>query len=78
MRRIDELHLAYPFAGSRMLRDLLRGGPSRQTPDLGTVRDSPEMASSLDHLERMNLRTGLWVPLRKGYHRARLHQFISR
>jgi putative transposase len=25
MRRIDELHLGYPFAGSRMLRDLLRG-----------------------------------------------------
>ena len=25
MRRMDELHLAYPFAGSRMLRDLLRG-----------------------------------------------------
>jgi putative transposase len=25
MRRIDELHLDYPFAGSRMLRDLLRG-----------------------------------------------------
>jgi putative transposase len=24
-RRIDELHLEYPFAGSRMLRDLLRG-----------------------------------------------------
>ena len=24
MRRMDELHLAYPFAGSRMLRDLLR------------------------------------------------------
>ena len=24
-RRIDELHLDYPFAGSRMLRDLLRG-----------------------------------------------------
>src|SRR5271157_729017 len=23
MRRIDELHLGYPFAGSRMLRDLL-------------------------------------------------------
>src|ERR1700712_4583449 len=23
MRRIDELHLSYPFAGSRMLRDLL-------------------------------------------------------
>ena len=25
MRRIDELHLEYPFAGRRMLRDLLRG-----------------------------------------------------
>jgi hypothetical protein len=25
MRRTDELHLDYPFAGSRMLRDLLRG-----------------------------------------------------
>src|ERR1017187_5992795 len=25
MRRIDELHLEYPFAGSRMLRDLLGG-----------------------------------------------------
>ena len=24
MRRIDEVHLDYPFAGSRMLRDLLR------------------------------------------------------
>jgi putative transposase len=24
MRRLDELHLAYPFAGARMLRDLLR------------------------------------------------------
>ena len=24
MRRIDELHLHYPFAGTRMLRDLLR------------------------------------------------------
>ena len=24
MRRMDELHLSYPFAGSRMLRDLLR------------------------------------------------------
>lgn len=24
MRRIDKLHLQYPFAGARMLRDLLR------------------------------------------------------
>ena len=26
MRRIDELHLEYPFAGSRMLRRLAEGG----------------------------------------------------
>lgn len=25
MRRVDELHLDYPFAGSRMLQGLLRG-----------------------------------------------------
>jgi putative transposase len=25
MRRMDQLHLDHPFAGSRMLRDLLRG-----------------------------------------------------
>lgn len=24
MRRIDELHLEYPFAGARMLRDMLK------------------------------------------------------
>ena len=29
MRRMDELHLDYPFAGRRMLRDLLRGKASR-------------------------------------------------
>ena len=32
MRRIDELHLDYPFAGSRMLRDLLRGRGHRDRP----------------------------------------------
>ena len=26
MRRLDELHLDYPFAGSRMLRDFLNRG----------------------------------------------------
>jgi putative transposase len=25
MRRLDELHLDFPFAGSRMMRDFLRG-----------------------------------------------------
>ncbi len=32
MRRIDELHLSFPFAGARMLRDMLklegRSGPT--------------------------------------------------
>ena len=31
MRRIDELHLEYPFAGSRMLRDLLNCGGHRRS-----------------------------------------------
>ena len=57
------LRRPYPAIGSH--RALMRGGPSTQTPDFRTVPVSPEMASSLDHLERMNLRTGLWVPLRK-------------
>jgi putative transposase len=29
MRRIDELHLDYPFAGSRMMRDMLVNEGSR-------------------------------------------------
>ena len=29
MRRMDELHLDFPFAGSRMLRDLLANNPSQ-------------------------------------------------
>ena len=57
------LRRPYPAIGSHQA--LMRGGPSIQTPDFRTVPVSPEMASSLDHLERMNLRTGLWVPLRK-------------
>lgn len=35
MRCMDELHLEYPFAGSRMLRDLLRRG---NYPDIGRKR----------------------------------------
>jgi len=35
MRRIDELHLEYPFAGSRMLRDMLRG--EGLSPWIGTM-----------------------------------------
>ena len=33
MRRLDELHLNYPFAGSRMLRDLMR----QQGVDVGRL-----------------------------------------
>ena len=47
MRRIDELHLDYPFAGSRMLRDLLRGeGVATGTVSLA-VPDRATGAASL-------------------------------
>jgi PAS domain S-box-containing protein len=57
------LRRPYPAIGSHQA--LMRGGPSIQTPDFRTVPVRPEMASSLDNFERMKLRTGLWVPLRK-------------
>lgn len=37
MRRIDELHLELPFAGSRMLRDLLRGEGRTRSMDRSQV-----------------------------------------
>jgi putative transposase len=38
MRRIDELHLDYPFAGARMLRELLlREGLSVGRPRVSTL-----------------------------------------
>ena len=51
------LRRPYPAIGAHLA--LLRGASSRQTPDFRMVPVSPEMASSLDHLERMHLRTGL-------------------
>ena len=57
------LRRPYPAIGSHQV--LMCGGPSTQTPDFTAVPVSPELASSFDHIERMNLRTGLWVPLRK-------------
>ena len=42
MRRIDELHLEYPFAGSRMLRDTARGLPRASS----TTRVSRSAASA--------------------------------
>jgi putative transposase len=48
-RRIDELHLAYPFAGARMLRDLLR----REGHTIGRKRVRTVMARmGLDALYR--------------------------
>ena len=38
MRRIDELHLDHPFAGSRMMRDLLRGEGVPKGDALATAR----------------------------------------
>jgi len=38
MRRIDELHLDYPFAGSRMLRDLLCKFAGNSDPLRGSFR----------------------------------------
>ena len=39
MRRIDALHLVYPFAGSRMLRDML----GREGVEIGRLRVSAMM-----------------------------------
>ena len=57
MRAMDELHLEYPFAGSRMLRDMLRqdgfdvGRKARGDADAtngyrGTVSQAQDHASS--------------------------------
>ena len=41
MRRIDELHLELPFAGSRMLRDLLNAeGPSYRSSARGNADET--------------------------------------
>ena len=36
MRMIDELHLEHPFAGARMLRDMLMSPPIEYSPDWST------------------------------------------
>ncbi len=46
MRRIDELHLNYPFAGARMLRDMLnREGISIGRKHVGTLMDKMGIAA---------------------------------
>ena len=46
MRRIDELHLNYPFAGARMLRDMLnQGGIRIGRKHVGTLMDKMGIAA---------------------------------
>ena len=66
MRRIDELHLAYPFAGSRMLRDLRPRGregrpAARRNADQedGDRRDLP----AAEHVEAGAEAQNLPLPL---------------
>ena len=58
MRRIDELHLAHPFAGARMLRDLLR-------------RDGHAMGRR--HVATLMSRMGIEAVYRKPYTSQRHH-----
>ena len=56
MRRIDELHLEHPFAGSRMLRDFLRrpAGRANSSIRFATMR-SPQYTPSIGTThERLN------------------------
>ena len=62
MRRIDELHLEYPFAGSRMLRDLLRL-EGYQDIELTDIKGSKGSKGQLDVTVRQQL---LIVMLRDG------------
>jgi putative transposase len=42
MRRIDELHLEHPFAGSRMLRDMLAAGKPSDRPQACRYADEKD------------------------------------
>ena len=59
MRRIDELHLDYPFAGSRMLRDLLRGeGVSSRPPACRHADEADGDRGDLPSPEHVETRAG--------------------
>src|ERR1035441_8965491 len=49
MRRIDELHLNYPFAGSRMLRDLLWPQRRRALPAGGGSEEHQRQYALVHH-----------------------------
>ena len=58
MRRIDELHLEYPFAGSRMMRSLLR---------------QEGLSSGRRHIATLMRRMGIdcWQPAKVGHFETR-------
>jgi hypothetical protein len=53
MRGIDELHLNYPFAGSRMLRDFLRGDGVRGTACQAVIASSVSQTVKLPRWRKL-------------------------
>lgn len=68
MRRIDELHLDYPFAGSRMLQGLLRGeGLETGRLHVATLMKKMSieaMLSSHEHIQTSARSQNLFLPFR--------------
>lgn len=74
MRRIDERHLASPFAGARMLRDLLR----REGPTIGRKRVRTLMTRLGIAAVYRNPRTSQRHPAHTGYPYRLRHLAITR
>ena len=66
MRRLDELHLNYPFAGSRMLRDFLRA----EGVEIGRSRVVTLMRRV--GIEALYRRPNTWTPPETGLERHRM------
>jgi hypothetical protein len=59
MRRIDELHLDYPFAGSRMLRDCCTARASQDRPPArGDADEAHGDRGALSPAEHVEARAG--------------------
>src|ERR1700674_351187 len=73
MRRIDELHLNYPFAGARMLRDMLKlEGPCHWPPARGHADGEDGDCGDLPQAQHQHAAPGpsdLSVPSQGPYHR---------
>ncbi|MEY9416201.1 hypothetical protein ABIF69_002643 [Bradyrhizobium japonicum] len=59
MRRLDELHLDYPFAGARMLRSLLRREGVYAGRCQSACKFDPSSASNFDPFPRRGLLVAL-------------------